>query len=300
MKQKEVQADLEAPGKNKARNMNRMVAGVICICMLATACRSTRKVQKIEQDIFKKDTAAVVVIAEKPKVDSVALVKDIMSKLVKHKIEYSSFNAKINVDYEGAETSQKMTAYLSMKKDSAIFIKIAVSPYGVVKNIFVNKDSLILITTKGDKSIQYQTLNYLKESANIPFDFYTLQDILIGNPIFIDSNIVSYKSGREQLLVFMTGNLFKNLVTLSNNDFKLLHSKLDDIDEQRNRTCDITLTDYVAVNGYQFATNRKISVSEKSKLDILLDFKSYEFNAPLSYTFSIPKNYKVKQQSKKK
>lgn len=280
--------------------MNRILAGVLVLALVASGCRSTRKVQKIEQDIFKKDTAAIVVIASAPKIDSAAVVRDIMGKLIKHKIEYKSFNAKINVDYEGAETFQKMTAYLSMKKDSAIFIKIAVSPYGVVKNIFVNKDSVILITTKGDKSIQYQTINFLKESANIPFDFSTLQDILIGNPIFLDSNIVSYKSGREQLLVYMIGGLFKNLVTLDNNDFKVLHSKLDDVDDQRNRTCDITLSDYVAVNGYQFATNRKITVSEKSKLDIYLEFKSYEFNTDLAYRFAIPKNYKVKQQTKKK
>ena len=280
--------------------MKRILAGILVVALAAAGCRSTKKVQKIEQDIFKKDTATTVVIAAAPKVDSAALVRDIMGKLIKHKIEYKSFNAKINVDYEGVETSQKMTAYVSMKKDSAIFIKIAVSPYGVVKNIFVNKDSVILITTKGDKSIQYQTINYLKESANIPFDFYTLQDILIGNPIFLDSNIVSYKSGREQLLVYMIGDLFKNLVTLDNTDFKVIHSKLDDVDEQRNRTCDITLTDYVAVNGYQFATNRKISVSEKSKLDIYLEFKTYEFNNDLAYRFAIPKNYKVKQQTKKK
>ena len=280
--------------------MRNILMGMMLLALATVGCRSTRKVQKIEQDIFKKDTAVTVVIAAAPKVDSAALVKDIMSKVMKHKIEYSSFNAKINVDYEGVETSQKMTAYLSMKKDSSIFIKIAVSPYGVVKNIFVNKDSVILITTKGDKSIQYQTINYLKESANIPFDFTTLQDILIGNPIFLDSNIVSYKSGREQLLVYMIGGLFKNLITLDNNDFKVMHSKLDDVDDQRNRTCDITLTDYVTVNGYKFATNRKISVSEKSKLDIYLEFKTYEFNAPLTYTFPIPKNYKVKQQTKKK
>jgi hypothetical protein len=286
--------------KEMKRQMNKLLAGILVLSLAAMSCRSTKKVQNIENDIFKKDTAATVVIAEAPKVDSAALVKNIMSKLMKRKIEYTSFNAKINVDYEGAETSQKMTAYLSMKKDSSIFIKIAVSPYGVVKNIFVNKDSVILITTKGDKSIQYQTINYLKESANIPFDFNTLQDILIGNPIFLDSNIVSYKSGREQLLVYMIGDLFKNLITLDNNDFKVLHSKLDDVDDQRNRTCDITLSDYVAVNGYQFATNRKISVSEKSKLDIYLEFKTYEFNTPLAYTFPIPKNYKVKQQTKKK
>ena len=45
---------------------------------------------------------------------------------------------------------------------------------------------------------------------------------------------------------------------------------------------------------YQFATYRKISVSEKSKLDIYLDFKEYSLNEPLKYAFEIPKNYKRK------
>lgn len=278
----------------------KQIVGLILVGLIAaTSCKSVKKVQKIEQDIFKKDTAQTVVIKEGPHVDSAALVKEIMRKLVTHKIEFSTFNAKINVDYEGAENAQRLTAYVSLKKDSALFVKIAISPYGVVENIFVNKDSVILIRTKGEKSIQYRTISYLQETSHIPFDFSTLQDILIGSPIFLDSNVVSYKSGSEHLLVYMVGDLFKNLVTLDNGDYKVLHSKLDDIDDQRNRTCDITMGDYVPVNGYQFAVTRKISVSEKSKLDIGLEFKQFSFNDPLSYRFTIPKNYKVKQQSKK-
>jgi len=241
----------------------------------------------------------VVVIEEAPKVDSAKIVREIMDKLSKHKIEYNTFNAKVNVDYEGAENSQKLTAYLSLKKDSALFVKIAISPYGVVENIFVNKDSVILIRTKGEKSIQYRTISYLKDEAHLPFDFSTLQDILIGNPIFLDSNIVSYKSGSSQLLVYMVGSLFKNLVTLDNADYKLMHSKLDDVQDQRNRTCDITMGEYVPVKNFQFATSRYISVSEKSRLDITLDFKQFAFDEPLAYRFTIP-NYPVKKQQIKK
>lgn len=281
--------------------MKIFLGWVLVISMIGSACHSVKKVQKIESNIFKKDTAQTVVIATAPKVDSAAVVKDIMTKLVRHKIEYNSFNAKVSVDYEGAETTQKLTAYISLKKDSALFVKIAISPYGVVENIFVNKDSVILIRTKGEKSIQYRAISYLQEEVHIPFDFTTLQDILIGNPIFLDSNIVSYKLGSSQLLVYMIGGLFKNLVTLDNNSYKLLHYKLDDVDDQRNRTCDITLGEYVTIyNGFQFATTRKISVSEKSKLDIWLEFKNYDFNLPLTYRFAIPTNYKVKQQSKTK
>jgi hypothetical protein len=41
-----------------------------------------------------------------------------------------------------------------------------------------------------------------------------------------------------------------------------------------------------------FSTFRKITVTEKNKLDIEMEYKQYGFNEPLSYPFTIPKNYK--------
>ena len=121
-----------------------------------------------------------------------------------------------------------------------------------------------------------------------------MQDVLIGNPVFVDSNVVSYKASVSQLLVLMVGDTFKHLLTLDNSNYKVLHSKLDDVDLQRNRTCDITLSNYQGMGEYQFATYRKISVAEKSKLDITLDFKEFSLNDPLKYSFEIPKKLKRK------
>ena len=86
--------------------------------------------------------------------------------------------------------------------------------------------------------------------------------------------------------------MFKHLITLDNTDFKPTHSKLDDIDPLQNRTCDITFSQYETKGDVQFATYRSISVSQKSKLDIYLNFKDYNFNEPLNYAFTVPKNYK--------
>jgi hypothetical protein len=71
-----------------------------------------------------------------------------------------------------------------------------------------------------------------------------------------------------------------------------MHSKLDDVDVARNRTADITYGDYENNNGVPFSTYREITVSEKNKLDIHLNFKQYEFNKDLPITFTIPSNYK--------
>ena len=69
-------------------------------------------------------------------------------------------------------------------------------------------------------------------------------------------------------------------------------SKLDDLDELRNRTCYIAYSDYENKENVNFATKRHITVTEKKKLDIKLDFKQYDFNETLSFPFSVPKNYK--------
>ena len=158
----------------------------------------------------------------------------------------------------------------------------------------ITRDSIILIQLVEDKNIKYRSINYIQEVSQIPFDFKTIQDIIIGNPIFIDSNVVSYKATSSQLLVLMVGDLFKHLLTLENGNYKILHSKLDDVDLQRNRTCDISLSVYQPMGPYQFSTYRKISVSEKSKLDVYIDFKEFSLNEPLKYAFEIPKNLKRK------
>jgi hypothetical protein len=90
----------------------------------------------------------------------------------------------------------------------------------------------------------------------------------------------------------MIGKLFKHLVTLDNTDYKILHSKLDDVDAMRNRTCDITFSDYDVSTGIPFATKRRITVAEKSKLDINLDYKSYVFNQPVTFPMPDTKNFK--------
>lgn len=66
---------------------------------------------------------------------------------------------------------------------------------------------------------------------------------------------------------------------------------MDDVDIMRNRTCDLVYEKYEDKKGVRFSTRRQITVSEKSKLDVKLDFKNYDFNETLSFPFSIPKNY---------
>lgn len=271
----------------------RYILIFVMVAVIVVACKPVKKVQSIQTAIGKKDTAQTIVVKESDKVDSAALVQQIMGKVMGKKIDFTTFKSKIKVDYEGPNESQHVTAYIGIKKDSVILVKL-VGPLGIVgMEVKITRDSVVLVN-KVDKWVKRKSVNYLQEVSEIPFNFSTLQDILIGNPVFLNSNVISYQSGARNLTVLMVGDVFKHLVTIDKSDFKVLHSKLDDIDVQRNRTCDITFGNYEFKNGRYFSTYRKIAVAEKSKLDINLDFKQYSFNEPLSYTFEVPKNYKRK------
>jgi hypothetical protein len=87
------------------------------------------------------------------------------------------------------------------------------------------------------------------------------------------------------------GDWFRNLLTIDEIG-RIENSKLDDVDVNRSRTCNLHYSDYENKKGVFFSTNRRITVSEKANLDIKFDIKSYDFNETLSFPFTVPKNYK--------
>lgn len=257
------------------------------------ACRPAKNIQKTENVIPRVDT---VVISEnksenqKPVVESSH--EDVFEKINKNKILFSSFNAKARIQYEGNEGGDDATAFIRLKKDSIIWLSLR-GPLGIEGfRVLITKDSVKIMDLL-KKNVQYRTIDFLQEITGIPFDFSTLQDFIVGNPVFIDRNIISYKAAENNtLLVLMQGSFFKNLVSLDNNDFKILHSQLTDVDVTKNRTSDITFSDYENTAGAMFSSRRKISVTDKSKMNISVDFKQYSFNQSLTFPFNTPRNYK--------
>lgn len=262
--------------------------------LLCTSCRPVKKIQKIDEAISKKDTMGMIVVQPSEKnVDSTAIAKNLLQKLSTYNLYFTTFSARVKVEFETKEGSDQGTANIRMRKDSIIWISLT-GPLNIEGyRLLITKDSVVLMN-KLKNWVQYKSINYLQEITDIPFDFTTLQDFIVGNPIFIDSSIASYKVKENETLILMMSSLFKHLITLDNNSLTVLHSKLDDIDAMRNRTCDITYSSYENLNGIPFSTKRHITVAENNRLNISMDFKKYELNPDINFPFNIPKNYQVK------
>lgn len=252
------------------------------------ACRSTKNIQTA---IAKKDTVITVAVKDERK-DSMIFIRDNYEKLIKNHIDFETFSAKINVDYEGSDGKKyDVNAFVRMKKDSIIWISVngALGIEGM--RLQVDRDS-VKILNKLDKEYRARSVDYLQEMASLPLNLRSLQELIIGNPVFIDTNIVSYSINGNTIAMLHHGQWFKHLITMGDNDHLVLNSKLDDVDPLRNRTCYLNYSEYENKKGVQFSTSRIISVTEKTKLDVKLNFKQYEFNEMLTFPFSVPKNYK--------
>lgn len=266
-----------------------LILSVFFLGGMLFSCRSTKKIQTA---IAKKDTATVTVVPDSGRPDSAAIVRSIYQRIDSAKIRFNTFSAKLKVDYEDNEgKTRDFNAFIRIKCDSMIWISINAALGIEAFRVLITPDSVKLLN-KLDRVVQLRSMDYLQEVAKLPFDFNTLQQLIIGNPIYFNEHIVSYSTNGTEMSLVSVSDLFKHLITINTNDLSIQHSKLDDVDLSRNRTCDLTYNDYEFKNGIRFSQDRRITVAEKSRLNIDLKFKQYNFNETLTYPFTIPKNYK--------
>src|SRR5687767_1161152 len=272
------------------KNVSGFTAIAIMLLNGLVSCRSTKKLQTA---ISTKDSAIVHILPSET--DSAKSIATVMENIKKNHIDFNTFSAKIKVDYTDSRGRQPdVNAFVRIKKDDLIWISINATFLNVEAfRILISKDS-VLILNKLEKQVEFHSLDYLEEIAKIPLDFKTLQDLIIGNPVFLGKKIVAYKRTENRILISTVDDHFKNLLTLAVNNNLVERSKLDDINVAFNRTADLTYYNYENRSGISFSTLREITVAEKTRVDISLDFKQYDFNKDLSFPFNIPKNYKRK------
>jgi hypothetical protein len=261
----------------------------ILVCsLLLFSCSTSKKVQVIQDALSKKDTVSNQIISEKTQVDSSLIVKDIFNKIAAAKLTYRTLNAKVKVDYETVDKSDAFSANVSIDKGNSIYI-IVKGPLGVIGlKALITKDS-VFIYYPLNKKLEKRPLSYLQSIIKIPLAYATLEDLIVGNPVFMEgANIASYKKDNNKLQISLAGQLFKNLLSLSEDNSKVLHLKLDDVDINKHRTCDITYYNHTPALENQFPLNRDISISSQSMLAIHIEVKEFTFNEPLKYSFTMP------------
>jgi hypothetical protein len=272
---------------------NSLIISALIVVGILSACRTTKKIQtaisKVDTTVVQPPPVVVVPAGE----DSAATIKANYQLIAAKAIDYSTFSAKIEVDYIDPEGKKyNVNAHVRMQKDSTIWISITAILGIEGLRALITKDS-IKILDKQNKTYTARGIDYLEDLTALPLTLQSLQDLFIGNPVFFTKNIIGYSRAQENISLKTSGDFIKGLFTFNETSKQLQSTKLDDANELKNRSCLMTYDKYEDKKGKPFAEKREIRITEKSTMTFRFDYKQYEFNETLSFPFSIPKTYKA-------
>jgi hypothetical protein len=278
---------------------------ILAIAALAAGtggCRSTKIIRKALDENHKDTTQhapdSTQAGVKEPRdlhADSMQVIRQALAGLAANRINFRTFSGRAKMSYvAGNGDGADATAYINILKDSMIWISVHAILGIEGFRVLITHDSVKILQRQGHV-VLLRSVSYLQQEIHLPVDFASLQDLLVGNPVFLDtSNVQYYKKEQTELSIIAIGALFRNYLTLDPKDNTLRHSKLDNEDPMQALDCDLSYGDYEQKDGNRFSTYRKISVVTKSNLEIEMNFKQFNFNEDLSFAFSIPKNYKRK------
>jgi hypothetical protein len=265
----------------------------LLLIILVVSCRSARKITKTPVPV---DSTAV--INNPLESDSAKKVIAAMNKIKDDRIDFSTFTSKLKINYDGKDKDgnkeqHDLNAVIRMQKDSVIWLSVQAPIVGEVLRMMITPDS-IRILNKIKNTVEYKKFDYLQEASKLPISFSDLQDLLIGNPLFLDSNIVSYSANETYTSLTTLGKEFRNSSMFINPGLNLQRTQLDDVDTSSNRSADLLYDQYQPNDNKMFAEKRKISIAYKTTTIIELEFKQPQFNTAVNFPFSVPDKYKLK------
>lgn len=271
-------------------SINSIIA-IIIITAVVSSCNTSKKMQPTT----KIDDTIVVDTKPISDSDSLKISYNYLHELKNNKINFQTFSGKAKIQFEDRNGRQPdANAVIRMAKDSIVWISLSSTFLNIeVVRILITPDTLIIIN-KLEKSVETHPYKYIQDVVQLPLTFPMLQDILIGNPIFVGDSILTSLISGNNILIETGDRFFRNLLTISTENHLLAKSQITDSFQGQIRTASLEYNDYNTLEQRVFATFRALKVENSSKIDCRISFREFEFNNELSFPFSVPGNYKTK------
>lgn len=259
------------------------------------ACRHPRKLARNTFPAADTSKTPVVKTEDSSAIKAMQVFTTAMLKGIQaNHINFNTFSGKMKLAFETDKKSHNnLNATFRIKKDSIIWISVSAPIVDEVIRAVITPDSLKMYN-RLDKQLFLRKMSDAEELLNIPFDFQTLQDMLIGNPVYLTDSVYQVIKTPSIISFSCDHNKFTSLFNVYADDYVLQQSKVIDKDSTApiRRSCELTYGDYAKVAGRKFSTTRRIYIEEKNVTKVSLDFTRYDFDIPLTFPFSMPSSYK--------
>lgn len=284
-------------------NNKAVVLFLIVLVISFTACKRGKK--SGDNDTSAVDSTYITADTFSNNIDKEIVIPDIsddkkeLAKRVyplwKSMLTFNTFKGKAKMHYEGMGQKQDFTANIRMTRDSAIWIQITAG-MGIV-NV-----ARIMVTPDSIRMVNYLEKNYMLMPAEdatklLPatIDFEVLQDLLIGNVLSRDGVVADVTELPQFWNLQTVDSSMSQQLTYNKADSTLHTLQMLAINDKSNVAGRILYKDYEMVEAKKFATGRVVNINDNGRTHYLeMNFNNAEFDVPMSYPFSIPSSYELK------
>lgn len=206
-------------------------------------------------------------------------------------IDFEKLKIKSKISIKTAKIDQTIPATIHVKKDSVIWISIALGLEAA--RVSINPDSIFLLDRLNRK---YYKVSFKELSTNFDFDinFEMVQSLLIGNlPVKIDS-LDTYQKKTEFNRIWQK----RNDVDIENR-FDLEKNKLffiDATDKKTNTRLNIDYKSFISEDNKLVPTIISLLISGKNEAKIEFEHSKFDFlDRNIRFPFNIPKGYNLEK-----
>lgn len=218
----------------------------------------------------------------------------LLEKLKEKTIPYKTFTARAKLNITTPRESQRgIAAYIRMQKDSAIWVSVRPVLGIELIRVLITPDSVKMINFF-QRTLTAAGADSLQQLLHIPYNFSSLQDMIMGNPVFLASPEDISESG-DVITFSCPGNDLISSYQLTATDFLMQSNTLTvKQDSGPPRYSNQLFADYTEISGYAFSTKRVIEVRAPQASHAELQFSRVAIDEPVSFPFPEPDGFSVK------
>jgi len=242
--------------------MNRWWIAITAIVVLLASCKTQSVITK---------TA----VGPSTKVDSSSAIIDSVRKHP-FQFEWLSTKAKVSVNNAGDQTD--FTANIRMRKDSAIWISISPALGVEVARMLMTVDSIHYID-RLNKDRFTKSYSFFKTYTSLPVDFFAVQNLITGNPLFLKDNYEVSK--HDSVIVLTSHHSITSDSLIVQRNYLPLYQMVTDSASSLSTTND----QYDIQYSPPFSLWRKIIIHHGGEMTIEITFSKIKLNEPMKFPF---------------
>lgn len=229
---------------------------------------------------------------------------ELLKEIDSNKFEPAFLSAKASVKFKKGESSNSFKANIRMKTDSVIWVSISAVGYEAAR-FMITPDSVFLMN-RTDRNYYKGNVDFISQKLDIALSFNMLQNLLLGNPVGLDSldNIKRSNTKEHFLLSSLNKRKVRQLEEkpekFDQNEvfyntwidpifFRVAKTSIFDLRTNQSATFDYT--DFKPIENNNIAHQLSVFIQAAQTAELNLDFSRINVEESLSFSFRIPSKY---------